>query len=359
MLYHLLYPLSDRFGVFNVLRYLTFRSMAAFIVALVLVLILQPKFIRWFRARNLGQPIRDDGPQSHQTKQGTPTMGGIVVVMSVVLSVLLFADLTNIYVWVTLGVTVFYGALGFVDDFRKVRVKNSAGVRAKTKMAWQLSIAAVFTALLIFCEPQFSTAVSVPFFKTVRIELGWWFLPFAVLVIVGCSNAVNLTDGLDGLVTGPIMTVSFAYGVFAYCAGNAKIAEYLQIPYIAGAGDLSILAAAIVAGGLGFLWFNAFPAQVFMGDVGSLALGGGLGMLAIVTKQELVLVIAGGVFVLEALSVIAQVTSFKLTGKRVLKMAPLHHHFELQGLAEPKIIVRCWIISIVLALISIATLKLR
>ncbi len=360
MLYELFYSFRDHVGAFNVFRYLTFRSMLAFVVTLALVLALQPVFIRWFRNRQLGQPIRNDGPESHLSKQGTPTMGGAVVVLAVVLSTLFFADISNVYIWVTLGITVFYAALGFVDDFRKVSVQNSKGVRAKTKLAYQIVIAATFLMILLVTVPDFSTSINIPFLKNISLDLPWWiFVPFTTFVIVGCSNAVNLTDGLDGLVIGPIMTVAFAYGVFAYAGGNIKIAEYLQIPYIAGCGDLAIFAAAIVAGGLGFLWFNAFPAQVFMGDVGSLALGGSLGMLAVITKQELVLAIAGGVFVVEALSVIAQVTSFKLTGKRVFRMAPLHHHFELKGLAEPKIIVRCWIISIVLALIAIATLKLR
>ena len=359
MLYHLLFPLSETFSVLNVLRYLTFRSMCAFIVTLALVLILQPVFIRWFQRRSLGQPIRDDGPKSHQTKSGTPTMGGLVVVSAVILSTILFADLWNIYVWAVLGVTLFYGALGFIDDFKKVSVKDTKGVRAKTKLLWQFLVAGVFVLLLVTNAPSYSTEVWLPFFKEARIDLGWFFIPFATLVIVGSSNAVNLTDGLDGLVIGPIMTVAFAYGIFSYASGNSKIAEYLQIAYISGCGDLAIFAAAIVAGGLGFLWFNSFPAQVFMGDVGSLSLGGALGMLAVITKHELVLVIAGGIFVVEALSVILQVASFKMTGKRIFKMAPLHHHFELQGMAEPKIIVRFWIISIVLALLSLATLKLR
>ncbi len=359
MLYHLFYPLREHFSAFNVLRYLTFRSISAFFLTLLLVLILQPRFIRWFREHQLGQPIRDDGPQTHLGKQGTPTMGGLVIVTSVVLSTLMFADLLNIFVWLTVGLTVGYGVLGFMDDYKKVRIKNSKGVSARMKLLWQFGLAAFFVMVLVFFAPGFSTCVEVPFLKNYRLDLGYWFIPFAVLVIVGCSNAVNLTDGLDGLVIGPVMTVSFAYGVFAYVTGNAKIAEYLQITHIAGTGDLAIFAAAMVAGGLGFLWFNSFPAQVFMGDVGSLALGGALGMLAVVTKQELVLVLAGGIFVLEALSVIAQVASFKLTGRRVLRMAPLHHHFELKGMAEPKIIVRCWIISIVLAILAIATLKLR
>jgi phospho-N-acetylmuramoyl-pentapeptide-transferase len=333
--------------------------MTAFFLAIALVLIFQPRFIAWFKNKHLGQPIRDDGPESHLKKQGTPTMGGLVVVVAVIAATLCFADLTNIYIWVTVGVTLSFACLGFIDDYRKVRVNNSKGVSARTKILWQFALAAAFLVILLIVSPDFSTKISMPFFKTLEFDLGWFFVPFAAFVIVGASNAVNLTDGLDGLVIGPVMTVSFAYGIFSYSAGNSKIAEYLQIQYVAGAGDLSIFSAAVVAGGLGFLWYNSFPAQVFMGDVGSLALGAALGMLAVITKQELVLVIAGGVFVLEALSVIAQVASFKLTGKRVLRMAPLHHHYELKGLAEPKIIVRCWIISILLALLSIATLKLR
>jgi len=359
MLYHLLYSLHEQFSALNVFRYITFRSMAAFIVALALVLILQPRFIRWIRAKQIGQPIREDGPQSHFSKKGTPTMGGVIVVLSILVSTLLFADLGNSYIWCTVGLSFFYGMLGFLDDYKKVSGKNTKGVSARGKMFWQITISAVFIFILMMADEKLSTTVNVPFFKNLKFDLGWWFLPFAVLVIVGSSNAVNLTDGLDGLVIGPVMTVAFAYGVFAYVGGNAKIAEYLNITYISGAGELAIFAAAVVAGGLGFLWFNSFPAQVFMGDVGSLSLGGALGMLAVLTKQELVLVIAGGVFVVEALSVIAQVVSFKTTGKRVLKMAPIHHHFELLGLSEPKIIVRAWIISIVLAIVAIASLKLR
>ncbi len=359
MLYHLLVSLHDELSVLNVFRYLTFRSMVAFFVTLMLVLMLQPRFIEWVRKRQFGQPIRDDGPKSHLVKQGTPTMGGLVVVLAIVVSTVLLADLTSPYIWAVLSVTLAYGALGFIDDYRKVTGKTSKGVTARFKILWQIGVAAFFLLLFMYLEPSFNTVVHIPLFKNVTIDLGWLFIPFAVLVVVGASNAVNLTDGLDGLVIGPVMTVAFAYGVFAYVAGNKNIAVYLQIPFIPGAGELAIFASAIVAGGLGFLWFNSFPASVFMGDVGALALGGALGMLAVLTKQELVLVIAGAVFVFEALSVIVQVLSFKLTGKRVFKMAPLHHHYELKGLQEPKIIVRCWIISIVLAVVALSTLKLR
>ncbi len=359
MLYHILYSLKDKFSALNVLRYLTFRSMSAFVIALALVLLLQPLFIDWVRRHQWGQPIRDDGPQSHLSKKGTPTMGGIVVVSAVVISTMLLADLSNIYVWTVVLLTLSYAALGFIDDYLKISGKNSKGLSARTKFIWQIVLAAFFVSVLVLFTSDYPTYVTVPFFKNWSIELGWLFIPFATLVIVGASNAVNLTDGLDGLVIGPVMTVAFAYGVFAYAGGNFKIAEYLQITHISGAGDLAIFASAIVAGGLGFLWFNSFPAQVFMGDVGSLALGGALGMLAVITKQELVLALCGGVFVVEALSVILQVASFKLTGKRMFRMAPLHHHYELEGLSEPKIIVRAWIISIVLALLSLASLKLR
>ena len=359
MLYHLFNSLRDESPFFNLFRYLTFRSIAAFTLTFVFVLLLQPRFIRWFQEKYIGQPIRDDGPQTHLKKKGTPTMGGLVVVIAIVLSTFLFADLTNIYVWCVLGVTVGYGVLGYMDDFLKVSKQNSKGVRARTKLVWQFGIAIFVVCALIVFVDDFSTSISVPLFKNWNYDPGLWFIPFAVLVIVGCSNAVNLTDGLDGLVIGPVMTVAFTYGVFAYASGNTNIAEYLQISYVKGAGDLAIFAAAMVAGGLGFLWFNSFPAQVFMGDVGALALGGAIGILAVITKQELVLLIAGAVFVVEALSVIAQVASFKLTGKRIFKMAPLHHHFEMNGIPEPKIIVRCWIISIVLAIVALATLKLR
>lgn len=359
MLFVLQEYLSELFSGFNVLRYLTFRSMMAFLVSLSLVLFMQPRFIRLVMKKSGTQPIRDDGPESHNKKKGTPTMGGLVILCAVTLSTLLFANPDSLYVWVVLMVMLMYGALGFVDDFKKVSRKNTAGVKARTKLLWQYAIAVVAVFVLLEFSPNFSSSVQVPFFKSLNIDLGFLFVPFAATVIVGASNAVNLTDGLDGLVIGPIMTTAFAYGVFSWVSGHAGVAEYLQIAHIPGVGDLAIVAAAIIAGGLGFLWFNSFPAQIFMGDVGSLALGGALGAMAIATKQELVLILAGGVFVVEAMSVILQVASFKLRGKRVFRMAPIHHHFELKGLSEPKIIVRAWIISIVLALLAIATLKLR
>ena len=360
MLYHLLFRLKDDYSFLNVFRYLTFRSFLAFFFSFLIVLVLQPIFINWLKRKQFGdQPIRNDGPQSHLSKKGTPTMGGIVVVFSILISSLLLCDLSNSLVWICLGVLLSFSWLGFMDDYRKVTKQDSKGVSAKTKFLWEWVIAGFFCLLLIWLSKDFSTAVTVPFLKNFSIQLWWFFVPFAALVVVGTANAVNLTDGLDGLVTGPVVTTGFAYGVFAYVAGNIKLANYLQITHISGCGELSIVAAAIIGAGLGFLWFNAFPAQVFMGDVGSLGLGSLLGIMAVVTKQELIMVLCGGVFVVEALSVIIQVSSFKLTGKRVFKMAPIHHHYELKGLPEPKIIFRCWIISIILALLTLATLKLR
>jgi phospho-N-acetylmuramoyl-pentapeptide-transferase len=359
MLYYIFYLLKDKFSGLGVIQYLTFRSVLAFFLSLIIVLIFQPIFIRWFKTRALGQPIREDGPQTHLKKQGTPTMGGVVFVLAVILSTVLLADLKNIYIWVAIGVTISYGALGFLDDYRKIKLKNSKGVSAREKLLWQFGTALVAVLILVFCAKGFSTSITVPFIKQGSFDLGWLFIPFAMLVIVSASNAVNLTDGLDGLVTGPVITVSLAYGIFAYVSGNAKVAEYLLIPHLPGTGELTIFTAAMIAAGLGFLWYNSFPAQVFMGDVGALAIGGGLGAVAVMTKQELMFIVAGGVFVVEALSVIIQVGYFKLTRKRIFRMAPIHHHFELGGLSEPKIIVRCWIISIILAVISLSTLKLR
>ncbi|HMO17165.1 MAG TPA: phospho-N-acetylmuramoyl-pentapeptide-transferase [Oligoflexia bacterium] len=359
MLYHLFLWLQSEWSTLNVFRYLTFRSILGFFISLCIVLVFQPFFINWFRERRIGQPIRNDGPEAHLIKAGTPTMGGLVVVVAVIVSTLLLADLGNFYVWLLCGLTASYGILGFLDDYSKLKYGSSRGISARAKFFWQSGLAFVFVSALVLFVPGYSTEISMPFFKNATFDISYLYILFGVLVIVGASNAVNLTDGLDGLVIGPVMTVSFAYGIFAYVTGNVKTAEYLQIGFISGVGDLSIFAAALVAGGLGFLWYNSFPAQIFMGDVGALALGGALGFLAIIVKQELVLVIAGGIFVVEALSVMLQVGSYKLRGKRIFRMAPLHHHYELKGMSEPKIIVRAWIISIVLAIVSIATLKLR
>ena len=333
--------------------------MLAFLIAFIFVLFMQPVFIRRLRRRGVkGQPIREDGPKDHLSKSGTPTMGGLVIVCAVVLATLLLADLTNKLVWIALFVLCAFAGLGFVDDWRKVTRQNSKGLSERSKLIWQCSIAGVAAAVIYFGF-DYSTVLHFPFFKTLQLDLIFFFIPFVILVVVATSNAVNLTDGLDGLAIGPVMTVAAVYTLLAYIAGNSKFSEYLQIAYVPGAGELSIVLAAIVAGGLGFLWYNTFPAQVFMGDLGALALGGVLGLVAVVVKHEILLVLAGGVFVMEALSVIIQRYSFKITGRRVFRMAPIHHHFELKGWAEPKIIVRFWIVSIVLALISLTTLKLR
>ena len=358
MLYHLLYPLHTEFSVLYIFRFITFRTIYATITALVISFILGPWLIAKLQNLQIGQSIRKVGPESHFKKEGTPTMGGTLILAAIVLPTLLWADLTNIYVWVTLLVTVGFGAVGFVDDYRKVKKRNSDGLSARQKMLWLMAIS-LTAGIILYCYPSFRTTLAFPFFKGLMPNLGLFYIPFAMLVIVGTSNAVNLTDGLDGLAIGPMIIASGTYLIFAYLAGNAKLSEYLQISSVQGAGELAVLCGAMVGAGLGFLWFNTYPAQVFMGDVGSLSLGGALGTIAVITKQEIVLVIVGGIFVVEALSVIFQVTSFRLYGKRIFRMAPIHHHFELKGWPEPKIIVRFWIISIILALVALSTLKLR
>lgn len=360
MLYWLLYPLSKHFGALNVFKYITFRTFGAAITGIVLSMIAGPWFIRVMQKKQIGQSIRDDGPQSHLSKKGTPTMGGGLILFCIGVSTLLWADLTNRYVWYVLMVTFTTGIIGWVDDYKKVILKNSKGVSGKQKLFWQSLIAAV-AAILIFktgAHAEIST-LRFPFFKGLVVELGWLYVPFAILVIVGASNAVNLTDGLDGLAIGPVIITAGTYTLLSYLSGHAKIADYLQIPHIPGSGELAIFCGSMAAAGLGFLWFNSYPAQVFMGDVGSLPLGAAIGSVAIITKNEVLLMLVGGIFVIEALSVMAQVISFKTTGKRVLKMAPIHHHFELKGWAEPKVIVRFWIISILFAIMALSTLKLR
>ena len=358
MLYHLLYPLHTEFSVFYVFRFITFRAIYAAITALVISFLLGPWLIEKLSALQMGQTIRKLGPESHFKKEGTPTMGGALILLAIVLPTLLWADLTNLYVWLTLLVTIGYGIIGFVDDLLKVRQKNSDGLSPRKKMFWQMVIAFA-VGLFLMMHQEFQTTLAFPFFKSINPDLGWFYVPFAMLVIIGASNAVNLTDGLDGLAIGPVIIAAGTYLLFAYVAGHATLSSYLQIKGVNGAGELSILCGAMVGAGLGFLWFNTYPAQVFMGDVGSLSLGGAIGTIAVITKQEIVLVIVGGIFVMEAVSVIVQVTSFRLYGKRIFRMAPIHHHFELKGWAEPKIIVRFWIISIILALIGLSTLKLR
>jgi phospho-N-acetylmuramoyl-pentapeptide-transferase len=359
VLYHLLFPLRDSIGLLNVVQYLTFRSAVALLFALLLSLFLGPPMIRWLRRLSIGQAIRAEGPESHQIKRGTPTMGGTLIVFCMVVPTLLWADLANRYVWVALLATLAFGAIGFVDDFLKVRRRHSLGLSARSKISLQILVALMVGGYL-FTLPEFApTLLNVPFFKSVVIEMGVLYLPFVALVLVGASNAVNLTDGLDGLAIGATLIAAATYAIFTYIAGNSIAARYLQVAYLPGAGEVAIFCSAMVGASLGFLWFNAHPAEVFMGDVGSLALGGGIGTVAVLAKQELLLVLVGGLFVCEALSVIIQVASFKLTGRRVFKMAPLHHHFEKLAWSESKIVVRFWIVAVVFALIGLSTLKLR
>ena len=359
MLYHLLYPLHTTISAFNVFRYITFRSIYAILTAFLICFLLGPWVIRRLSYLQVGQYIREDGPQSHLQKAGTPTMGGVLIIIAVAGATLLWADLTNFFIWIVLLVLIGFGLIGFVDDYLMQVKKRSKGLSGRGKLILQ-TVLALFTGLLLVLHPGFDTHVTMPFFKNVSPELGWWYAVFAAFVVVGASNAVNLTDGLDGLAIGPVTVAAVAYMIFAYVAGHIKIAEYLQIHFVSGCGEVTVFCGALIGAGLGFLWFNAYPAQVFMGDVGSLSLGGSLGVVALITKQEIVLALVGGLFVIEALSVIFQVGYFKLTkGRRIFRMAPLHHHFELKGWPEPKVIVRFWIIAIALALLSMSTLKLR
>jgi phospho-N-acetylmuramoyl-pentapeptide-transferase len=359
MLYHLLYPLHTTLSVFNVFRYITFRTIYASLTAFLLCFLLGPWVIRKLAGMQVGQYIREDGPQAHHKKAGTPTMGGTLVIFAITVSTLLWTNLTNYYVWIVLLVTIGYGIVGFIDDYLMQVKKQNKGLSVRKKFLLQ-GILALIIGILVYATPDFDTRVTVPFLKNVTPDLGWGYILFAAFVIVGTSNAVNLTDGLDGLAIGPVIIAAVTYMIFAYVAGNVKIADYLQITYVTGSGEITIFCGALAGAGLGFLWFNAYPAQVFMGDVGSLSLGGAIGTVAVITKQEIRLVLAGGLFVMEALSVIFQVGFFRITnGRRIFKMAPLHHHFELKGWAEPKVIVRFWIIAIALALISLSTLKLR
>lgn len=360
MLYHLLYPLSKYFTGFNVFKYITFRSAGAVLTALLISFIFGKPVIAWLRKLKVGQHVRNDGPQSHLTKQGTPTMGGILIILALVTSTLLWSDLTNKYVWVVLFATVAFGAVGFWDDYLKVVKKQSKGLNARQKIALQILASLIIGVFLYaFSGDREAAYLSIPFMKRFIIDLGWFYLPFVSLVIVGSSNAVNLTDGLDGLAIGLVGIAATANAVIVYVGGNKILADYLKILYIPGSGELVIFCGALLGASLGFLWYNAHPAEVFMGDVGSLSLGGALGTLAVVTKHELILVIVGGIFVAETLSVAMQVASYKLTGKRLFKMAPIHHHFEQIGWPESKVITRFWIIGIILALMSLGSLKLR
>ncbi|HEY1838435.1 MAG: phospho-N-acetylmuramoyl-pentapeptide-transferase [Rhizomicrobium sp.] len=359
---YFLVPLADRISIFNVFRYITFRAGGALLTALLIAFIIGGPMIDWLRrTQGKGQPIREDGPARHVLeKQGTPTMGGFIILISAVLSTLLWADWTNLYVWIVLLVTLSFGLLGFTDDYEKVTKRSSAGINAWMKLVVQFLVALVATYLIMRLEePDVSGMLAFPFIKTAVVDLGWFFLIFGGLVIVGASNAVNLTDGLDGLAIVPVMIAALAFAIIAYLVGNVKFSDYLQLHYVVGTGELAVFLATLVGAGLGFLWYNAPPAMVFMGDTGSLALGGALGAVAVATKHEVVLAIVGGLFVMEALSVIVQVASFKLTGKRVFRMAPIHHHFEQLGWKEPTVVIRFWIIAVVLALIGLSTLKLR
>jgi phospho-N-acetylmuramoyl-pentapeptide-transferase len=353
---------SDTFSVLNVFRYITFRTGGALMTALVFVFLFGPAIINSLRLmQGKGQPIREDGPASHLvTKRGTPTMGGLMILSGLVVSTLLWANLSNRYVWIVLGVTLGFGLVGFYDDYLKVTRQSHGGFSGKLRLALEALIAAA--ACFAFAQlgrPPFATSLAFPFFKEMIVDLGWFFIVFGAFIIVGAGNSVNLTDGLDGLAIGPVMIAALSFAVIAYLAGNAVMADYLQIHFVPGSGELAVLCGAVLGAGIGFLWFNAPPASIFMGDTGSLALGGLLGAVAVATKHEIVLAIIGGLFVLEAVSVIVQVASFKLTGKRVFMMAPLHHHFEQKGWTEPQIVIRFWIIAMVLALAGLSTLKLR
>tara|TARA_Y100001970_G_scaffold294367_1_gene451764 strand:- start:9649 stop:10737 length:1089 start_codon:yes stop_codon:yes gene_type:complete len=362
MLYNLLFPLADEAGFLNLFQYLTFRTGGAVITALIVSFLFGPVIIRTLKVRQgKGQPIRADGPEGHLiTKKGTPTMGGVLILFGLLCGTLLWADLTSAHVWILLTITLGFGVIGFVDDFLKVRRQTSVGVPGRIKILLQIAIALGTTFWLIHLTgSEYNSGLALPFVKSILIDLGWFFIPFAVFVMVGASNAVNLTDGLDGLAIVPIMIAAAVFGVISYFVGNAVFSEYLQLHYVAGAGELSVFCGALVGAGLGFLWFNAPPAMVFMGDTGSLAAGAALGAISVMTKHELVLAIVGGLFVLETVSVIVQVGSFRLFGRRVFQMAPLHHHYERKGIAEPTIVIRFWIISVILALIGLATLKLR
>ena len=358
MLYHIFYSLHNYISAFNVFRYITFRTIYATITALVICFIFGEFVIKKLRELNIGQYIREEGPEWHEDKSGTPTMGGILIILATVIPALLWMNWANKFLWIVLFTTLAFGYVGFLDDYKKLTKKENKGLSAKHKFLLQI-IFAFIVAVILYCLPGFDTSLRVPFFKNVTLNLGIFYIPFAMIVIIGSSNAVNLTDGLDGLAIGPVIISCATFMLLAYCSGNSKIAAYLHIPYIDGVGEYTIYAGAMLGAGIGFLWFNTYPAQVFMGDVGSLSLGATLGVGALITKNELLLVIIGGVFVMETLSVIIQVLSYKTTGKRVFRMAPIHHHFELKGWEEPKIIVRFWIISFLLALVAISTLKLR
>jgi len=358
MLYHLLYPLHELISFFNVFRYITIRTVYAILTALLISFVIGPWIIEKLRTFQIKQVVREDVPSRHLSKNGTPTMGGSLILMAIIIPTLLWADLTNRYIWIVLLTTLGFGALGFLDDYKKIRDKNGMGIKARYKFPIQVAMG-LAASWVLFNTIDHDSRLIFPFFKRVMPDLGNWYILFGMFVIVGTANAVNLTDGLDGLAIGPVLIASGTFILFCYLVGHYQFASYLQIPFVKGSGELTILCGALLGSGLGFLWFNTYPAQIFMGDVGSLALGAALGTIAVVTKQEFLLAIVGGIFVAETLSVIIQVISYKLRRKRVFRMAPIHHHFELKGWAEPKIIVRFWIIAIILGLVAIGTLKLR
>lgn len=360
MLYSLAIYLTQYYSGFNLFQYLTFRSILGVLTALIISLMVGPWMIRYLSKYNIGQSVRDDGPESHFSKAGTPTMGGALILVAIIISTLLWSDLSSRFVWVVLFVTAGFGLIGWIDDYKKVALGNSKGLSSRQKYLSQ-SVIGLTAALILFYSAKLpiETQLIFPFVKSLVLDLGWMYVVLAYFVIVGSSNAVNLTDGLDGLAILPTVLVGGALGVFAYVTGNSNFAGYLGIPYVPGVGEMVVFCGALVGAGLGFLWFNTYPAQVFMGDVGALALGAALGVIAVIVRQELVLFIMGGIFVVETVSVILQVASYKLTGRRIFRMAPLHHHFELKGWPEPRIIVRFWIITLILVLIGLASLKVR
>ena len=359
MLYKLIYMFHTDYSFLNVFKYITFRTIYATLTALLISLVLGYWIIPRLRRLQIGQYIRDNGPPNHKNKVGTPTMGGLFILISIFISALLWVEPKNLYIWLVLLVTFLFGAIGFLDDYLKVIKKSSKGLRAWSKFSMQAGIAAL-AGIILYNHTGFDSRLSFPFFKNFLPDLGMGYIILVVLVVVGASNAVNLTDGLDGLAIGPIIIAFLSFLVFSYLAGHIKIAQYLQIPYVSGAGELSVICGAVVGAGMGFLWYNTYPAQVFMGDSGSLSLGAALGMIAVICKQEITLILVGGLFVVEAISVILQVSYFKITGgRRVFRMAPIHHHFELKGWPEPRVTIRFWIIAIMLALLSMSTLKLR
>lgn len=362
MFYSLLYPLSSDYKFLNVFRYITFRTGGAIFTALLISFLIGPKIIRWLKShQGEGQPIREDGPQSHLlTKKGTPTMGGLMILISMVTSSLLWGDLSNVYQWVVLGTAVSFAFIGFIDDYLKLKHRSSNALSGKLRLFLEFLFAGIAVYVVtVNTAGSMATTLTFPFFKKLAFDLCLFYIPFAMFVVVGTANAVNLTDGLDGLTIMPSMIVSLVFMLIAYLSGNVNFAAYLQLPYLAGTGELSVFCGSLIGAGLGFLWFNAPPAKVFMGDTGSLSLGGSLGIVGVITKHEIVLAIAGGLFVLETLSVILQVASFKLRGKRIFKMAPIHHHFEKLGWTESTVVIRFWIISMILGLIALSSLKLR